>query len=77
MKREKLTLKGVKTVLNREELREIMAGGCGKPPGGPGGGGSCDSYLNPSSQPFALQCCPGVKCIGGEAGDDQFGYCAS
>jgi hypothetical protein len=39
MKTEKLSLKGIKTVLSRRELKKIMAGGSG--PGG--GGGQCST----------------------------------
>jgi hypothetical protein len=77
LKTEKLSFKGITTALSRNELREVMAGGCSSQPGGPGGSGSCDSYLNPCSQPFAVECCPGVQCIGGNPSDNQFGFCAS
>jgi len=62
MKREKLTLKGVKTVLNREELREIMAGGCSS-----GGGGNCAGYNSGcgNSGPIpVVACCSGL-CLDG------------
>ncbi|HVW12401.1 MAG TPA: hypothetical protein VHB54_01180 [Mucilaginibacter sp.] len=45
MKKDKLSLKGIKNVLSRDEMKMIMAGSGS---GGPGGSGGCGQgcYLN-------------------------------
>ncbi|MDP9047329.1 MAG: hypothetical protein M3N14_04280 [Bacteroidota bacterium] len=59
MRTEKLSLKSIKNVLSRAEMKKIMAGSGpgGGPPGG-GGGGGCVSAGN-----FCWLCCPGASCI--------------
>jgi hypothetical protein len=50
MKIEKMTLKGIKNVLSRSEMKKIMAGSSG-------GGGRCDTAQCPD-----FNCCSGLVC---------------
>ena len=63
MKREKLSLSGIKNALSRAELKNIMAG---SGPGGGGGGGSCagpgQSCGFIMGVPGNPSCCPGLNC---------------
>lgn len=57
MKMQKLSLKGVKNVLSRAEMKNIMAGS---------GGGGCRSWGNPCNvgeTGMGSLCCPGVACV--------------
>jgi hypothetical protein len=56
MKTEKLSLKGIKSVLSRRELKRIMAGGSG-------GGGGCQQQQDFFCGEGAPPCCPGYSCI--------------
>jgi hypothetical protein len=47
MKPEKLSLKGIKNVLSRGEMKQVMAGSGGD--GGSGGGGGCTYYIIPAA----------------------------
>jgi len=53
MKIEKISLKGVKNILGREELKKIMAGS----------GGGCLSYMQTGCNVYGGQlCCMGYIC---------------
>ena len=79
MKTEKLSLKGIKNVLNRAELKKIMAGSGGPcNTCGPGGYNCCGCYnSHPPHPPYPLIAapCPYESCqtycasIGYEGGD--------
>jgi hypothetical protein len=69
MKKEKLSLNGIKNVLSRTELKNIMAGSSG---GGSGTGGSCGTVQLLPPQPF--QC---HDTTGFVLGTIYSGYCNS
>jgi hypothetical protein len=63
MKKEKLSLKGIKNVLSRIEMKRIMAGS----------GGTCATYGQQcgSNIPGASYppCCDGLICVGSPSGE--------
>lgn len=63
MKKEKLSLNGVKSALSRAEMKKIMAGS----------GGTCAGYEQTCGAPGQPggnfpPCCPGFTCVGEEPG---------
>jgi len=56
MKMQKLSLKGIKNVLSRAELREIMAGS------GPGGGGGLPDGCGSGCYTNVPNSCPNIFC---------------
>ena len=66
MKKEKLSLKSIKNVLSRAEMKTIMAGS-GSGPGG------CAEYQQVCGGATGTSCCQGFFCNGAPGGGQ--GYC--
>jgi len=65
MKTQKLSLKGIKNVLGRSEMKKIMAGS-----------GGCSSYNNPCNVTGMNLCCSGAVCLPDPDNPLFFGHCS-